>query len=134
VIYYEFRIPFAAVPASRPRVARNGGVFYSKRYAEFRRRVTLWIRSKKFKMIPARSPIEVHCLFGMPMPKSQFIMGPHDGKQDLDNCIKGVLDCMQGELFDDDRYVYKLHCVKVWTDNKDGFIDVRIGNGLIVHW
>jgi Holliday junction resolvase RusA-like endonuclease len=126
-------MPFTVAVASRPRVTSRG-VFYSKRYTEFKRKAVMWLRSKKMKMVPQYQSIFVYMKFGIPLSKTtrkkkdaEYLNGhPHTGVGDIDNMCKAVLDCMQGEIFDDDRYVYSVHCIKVWCNSDEGFIDIQI--------
>lgn len=55
--------------------------------------------------------------FIIPMPdgwnkKRKFVQdgSPHRKKPDIDNLIKGILDC----LFDEDAHIWNIHAQKVW--------------------
>ena len=93
---WSYSIPIRALPQSRPRVTRNGGVYYPKRLTEYRRNLTAFLMAHSRPRIAY--PCSVHISF------TGLQRNP-----DLDNLAKGVLDCMvdAGTLADDNSRIVR---------------------------
>lgn len=68
-----------------------------------------------------------HVIFHLPMPKSWSkrrkcdLRGkPHQGKPDIDNLAKAVLDA----LYLDDSGIHSITLSKLWTDTDNGHIEI----------
>jgi Holliday junction resolvase RusA-like endonuclease len=48
----------------------------------------------------------------------------HSVKPDVDNCIKYLLDCMNGVFFSDDKKVVKIQSEKRWAQT--GYVEIEI--------
>lgn len=77
-------------------------------------------------------PVSVNLYAWHPMPKSwskkkcaEQVSCPYTGKKDLDNIIKYYLDCMTGIVYKDDRQIYRLKGLAVWTDG-DGVVTLTV--------
>jgi Holliday junction resolvase RusA-like endonuclease len=116
------------VPASRPRVARTGRVFYAKTYNRFRhaakRLVPEEIKKAKLKDCPIEGPVAltIRCL--VVRPKRTVLQFP---KPDTDNYAKAVMDALNGQLFVDDQQVVQLLVLKQWAEpGEPGRIELEI--------
>lgn len=125
------RIHIAASPkpTPRPRVARNGGVFYPKEYQQYYaeaihqvcRQVGSWDLNDRLQG-PLCVAIDVACK----RPKSTKLLAP---APDADNFAKGFLDvCTKAGVWDDDRSVVALHVTKRWAqDGEEEGIEGLVG-------
>lgn len=106
---FEFTLPIVPVPASRPRVTRQGRVYYGKNYTKFRKSAGEFIDD--CTTVPA-SPFEgilvVGAVFYCPKPKTTKRVLP---RGDIDNYLK-TLDVFNGVLWVDDDQI------AVWTGTK----------------
>lgn len=98
---YHLRIEGKAVGASRPRVARNGGVYYPKTHVEWERTaVNLMVRNRGSWPINCPDPVVVAIEVGA----KRLVQKP-----DLDNIAKLALDALvKAALLADDTQVVKL--------------------------
>ena len=96
-------IPVEPVPASRPRVTRQGRVYYGKRYTAFRKQVeTLKDASTLPDIFPLSGWLTMFASFYLPSPKKTNRLAP---RGDVDNYFK-TLDSFNRFLwFDDDQIV-----------------------------
>lgn len=75
---------------------------------------------------------DLHCIFIEYMKDKEIIKGKvkvimkfsfsNKRKNDLDNFIKPLLDCMSGIIFEDDRQVYQLEVSKEDGMDKEGIV------------
>ena len=131
----EIVVPITPVPASRPRVKRNGTVYYSKRYTQFRKDMERFWKMHNSKIFAKSIPLAVDISLEIPLPKSirsvnrgKISGTPHIGSTDIDNIFKGILDSMNGIIFEDDASVWKLSGTKRWTSAQNGKITIKIEN------
>lgn len=125
-------VPGAPIAKKRPRFFRRGnfvGAFNPQETEEGR-----WLWSATQGLGAAFSvltdPIELSFTFFMPIPssisaKKRLELKHHIKKPDIDNCLKFCLDCLNGVLFHDDRQVYKVEAVKLYSDTPRTEIEVR---------
>jgi Holliday junction resolvase RusA-like endonuclease len=121
-------LPLNPVPASRPRVARNGRVFYAKTYRNFKRQadhvVPAAILEQELEDCPLTGPLRVDLKFFAKRPKKTILQYP---KPDTDNFCKAALDALNERLFCDDEQVVQLTAEKAWAEpGQDGWIEVRV--------
>jgi len=57
--------------------------------------------------------------------KSQYDGMAHQGRGDLDNMLKAVMDCAVNDR--DDRYIWQVSCEKRWS--YEGSIEIINGRG-----
>ena len=109
------------IPASRPRVTRNGT--YNPRQREKTRLKTYLL---SLNLLCLQGPLKVVLEFNMAFPKSSNKKTRHllsEGKishiktPDIDNLIKFILDCANGILFDDDKQVVDLWASKKYSNH-----------------
>lgn len=110
--FYEFPIK----PMPKPRMTR-ADAWKSRpcvvKYWEFKEHLLYEAKKLDFKLGNA-----FHVKLAISMPKSwsekkKFeMMGcPHDGKGDIDNFVKAIMDCMLKQ----DKTVYKIIAEKYWS-------------------
>lgn len=67
-----------------------------------------------------KTPIEMHVCFHLRSLKGQNreeFGQPHITCGDIDNYLKYLLDCFQPDIIQNDRYVWRVVCSKVHTDD-----------------
>lgn len=125
---YIFEITIRPVPASRPRVGKNG-TYYTKTYSNFRKEMSKYL--EQFKENKEYS-INENCLFSVefeficPSPKKKTIKTP---RGDLDNFMKGPLDCITYNciVWKDDTQVSEITATKRFTEaNESNKIKIKI--------
>ena len=109
----KITIPGKPIAKARPRFARRGKfvITYSSQETEEGR----WLWEAKGQVDQCfEGPAYVICHFYMPRPKGHYGTGKNSGKlkenapnwhtkkPDVDNCIKFVLDCLNGLAWKDD--------------------------------
>lgn len=109
------------VATPRPRVTKFA-TYYPPKYTHYKKALKLLIRCSRKKHLEGAVALKV-CFF-MPIPKSTpkkkckaLENQPHLKKPDIDNVLKGLLDAMNNELFDDDSQVYEVSAVKLYSAN-----------------
>lgn len=118
----EFVVPGDPVPQSRPRVTRNGGVYYSPRIVQFRE----WVKSHAVAAhIPKRTgPLWLGLEFVFARPASHLRKGGglsskasgYPGTRgDCTNLAKGVEDALNGIAWDDDSQICETWTRKRWA-------------------
>jgi len=116
-------IPGKPIAKRRPRFYRRGKFVgtYSDQVTEEGR----WLLSARDQIKEKLSgAIFITILFGMPIPKSlskkkhqKIINQPHTKKPDLDNLVKWVLDCLNGEAWEDDASIFKIKAGKFYMED-----------------
>lgn len=112
----SFHLPLVPVPASRPRVTRNGGCYHLPRYAKFLTAGKTAIRSVASE--PTDAAVVVHIDNVMPCPKATRRSYPGG---DVDNLAKGTLDIMTTvkKFFADDSQVVGLSVWKRYAEPEE---------------
>jgi Holliday junction resolvase RusA-like endonuclease len=102
------------VAASRPRVARNGRVYYQKRYDNFRKLAWAALgEMSRPKGCPLSCPLEVELVFYCRTPKNPSNSYPIG---DIDNYQKGVLDVLNEWAWQDDVQICKITAQKKYAE------------------
>ena len=127
---YLGRVEMVPVSASRPRV--SGRVtYYSKKYAAYKAELPWHIKKLGFRESDfANKYLSLCVVFGMPIAKSltkkvKLEKGIATGRFcgghiDVDNLLKGLMDCM----FVEDCNVVSATATKVWHGIGVGYIDI----------
>lgn len=75
--------------------------------------------------------IEITLVFGIRLADSlahkkrdEMSGKPHTQKPDLDNLIKNILDRGSGILWSDDKFIYSISALKVWS--KLGYVEIGV--------
>ncbi|MBL6911106.1 MAG: RusA family crossover junction endodeoxyribonuclease [Pirellulales bacterium] len=129
----EITIPGEPVPQSRPRVTRNGGVYYHRRIVLYRNSVAQAARAAG---VPLRTGVLSLALeFVFTRPKNHRLKSgalsknatPRPTRCDVDNLAKGIFDALEGCAFNNDSQVAELFVRKRWADeNETAFTSVVI--------
>ena len=122
----KITIPGKPIAKKRPRFARRGKFVTTYSDQETEEGKVLWEIRQQAPESRFKGPISINLWFGMPIPKStpkkasQLMKNgnvPHIKKPDIDNLIKFYLDVMNGEVFEDDKQVYKLRAIKTYSED-----------------
>lgn len=121
---FRFVLPGACLSHPRPRISRWGGVHMPKRYMEYKNS-QMGLLGKAYVEEPIECPVEVELLFLFDRPRRLLRRKDPDGRlvrtgrEDLDNLVKTVLDCLEdGGVLKNDRQVWSLvasqyYCARV---------------------
>ena len=133
----DIKIQGNPIAKKRPRFFRRGnytGAYNSQETEEGRFLLEAMAQLEKAKHllpIPKGTPITMWCWFAMPMPQSvqkAFNKGKviqHTKKPDLDNLIKFVKDCLNGQVWHDDSQVIRVDATKFYAGAPDTEIRIR---------
>lgn len=97
-------IPLAPVATPRPRVSKFG-TYYPAKYKKYKRELSLLLAD-----IQPGNTINIVFFFPRPKRLKSGLRQPHDVKPDIDNLIKGVLDCLPF----DDKIIYSVVAKKYY--------------------
>lgn len=109
---YKFTILGKPIPWNRPGSSKFGRYDTQK---DIKRDFGLIFRCGMEKDQPLKGKIKLVIIFFMPIPKGSSKMRDgewHTKKPDLDNCVKLILDSMNGIVFEDDSQVCMLIAMK----------------------
>ena len=74
---------------------------------------------------PMVGPLEVWIDILGTRPKKTKFTSPNG---DVDNFVKGLLDCCNGSMWKDDSQIVELHATKAWHEPGDeGFALIQVG-------
>lgn len=121
----SLRIDVNPVPASRPRVSRFG-TYYGPIYRKFKAMLATTLQQMGVNNFFGKDPIEVEIECHIKRPKTTTLEMP---RGDVDNYAKGVMDALNGVLWDDDVQIQKLTVTKQFASpDSDGFIIVEVSD------
>lgn len=115
----EFVIWLKPVPASRPRVARNGGVFYPKTHASYYQELKKFFEGDVPSLqLHAEAKYSVEIDFVLPAMKTSKHPIP---RQDIDNLCKLPIDAMtaSGKYWSDDHQIVHWVATKRFTKTNE---------------
>lgn len=123
----EIIIKGKPIAKARPKFYRRGkhvGTYNPQESEEGR-----WLWEAKQQITECfDGPIKVYIEFYFSRPKSHYGTGQnkdvlkmsspkyHLQKPDIDNCVKFVLDCLNGHAFKDDKQIFAIEAYKSWDD------------------
>ena len=129
----KFTIPGPAQAKQRPRVNRNTGRIYTPGATHKYEKLV----KESYGDNPCFEDqfINIKILFKFEVPKSYSKKKREDAlsgklfptKCDLDNIVKSITDGLNGKAYADDRYIYSIEAIKVYTDGEPEVI-VEIKN------
>jgi len=129
----EITVPGEPVPQSRPRVTRNGGVYYHRRIVLYRNSVA---QAARAAAVPLRNgPLSLSIEFVFIRPKNHRLKSgalsknatPRPTRSDVDNLAKGIFDALEGYAFQNDAQVCELFVRKRWAEqNESAFTHIVI--------
>lgn len=127
----RFVIPGEPVAKERPRRDKKTGNFYTpKKTQNFETVCSLAYGNKHYF---DGKQLRVSILFKFKIPKSyskkdrdKALRGEiRPSKKDLDNCIKAVLDGLNGKAWKDDRYIHELSAKKIFSDKSEIAVEIE---------
>lgn len=107
----QIQIPLNPVPASRPRVSRQGWSYYAEPYRSFKEEIKEALRERWDGPL-IDYPIVVTIVVWAQAPANSKLPFP---KPDWDNFAKAVTDGMVGTVVTDDWLIKKGSCEKFWA-------------------
>ena len=119
-----FTIPGPAQAKQRPRVNRNTGRIYTPGATHKYEKLV----KESYGDNPCFEDqfISIKILFKFEVPKSYSKKKREDAlsgklfptKCDLDNIVKSITDGLNGKAYADDRYIYSIEAIKVYTEGE----------------
>ena len=110
---YKMVLPITPVPASRPRVTRQGHAYYGKKYSAFRAEADRVLGNWNLpSTLPFGNPIHLEVAFYCPRPKKTNRAFP---RGDVDNYLK-TLDVLNRVVWYDDDQIVSLEACKLYGD------------------
>lgn len=112
------------VPKGRPRVFRGHAVT-PRRTQQAEEQIQAMYRFQNLGAEPFTGPVEVHCIFCMPIAKTRSKRKKELAAQgwlrctvrpDLDNLVKLVLDALNGIAYADDAQIVRIHAFKKYSE------------------
>ena len=121
----QISIDVVPVPWARPRASRNGGYFTAPRQNKFKAEVTQSMRLL-WDDKPWQGAISLSMIITIERPKSvKSNKRPWPAvKPDLDNFAKGILDCGNGVIWEDDAQIVQLSLQKQYGPKPGVWIGV----------
>ena len=106
-------LPVDPVPASRPRFARSGRIYYGKRYNALRKQAAALLNLTEFPVeFPLSGPLAVASRFTVASPKKTKRLSP---RGDVDNYFK-TLDFLNEVVWWDDDQLVWASMIKAYGD------------------
>lgn len=125
---YQYTIPGPPTSLKRPRFGK--GFCYDSQKGIKKSLQSLLIREQKAYCFP-EGPLYVSMRFYMPIPASwskkkqaAALGSPHDKMPDIDNLVKFILDVGNEVLWEDDRLIFCLDCIKIYDNNPRTEIEI----------
>jgi len=110
-------IPLAPVATPRPRVSKFG-TYYPPKYKKYKRELSVLLAD-----IEPTNSIKINFYFARPLRLGLGKRVPHDVRPDIDNLIKGVLDCVPF----DDKIISSVDAKKFYCGSgEEPFIEIQI--------
>jgi len=133
-VSYELYIKGEPIAKKRPRFARRGNFVATINDQETEEGRFLFEVQKQWGLPPLNSYLSIEMFFCFTIPKSASKKKSHQmevgeilpTKKDLDNCIKFVLDCLNGETWKDDSLITRIVANKFY--GRDPFTKIIIVN------
>lgn len=127
---FRFKIPGEPVPKARPRVTRQGHAYTPRKTADYEALVKDCYRLQGGKYMGDSAIVSmIELRFEIPKSygksKRERIMAgeiKHTKKPDVDNCVKAILDALNGIAYKDDSQIVELTVDKQYTDEGAGAI------------
>ncbi len=137
----EFIVLGVPKAKQRPRFVRTkwGGKAYTpKETISYENWVRLCWQKQSGKSIKPNTPISVYIRLYFPIPESysgkkkrELVGTPHTKTPDADNCVKSILDGLQGCAFQNDSRIYRILVEKYYGEEAraEVALDDETGNG-----
>lgn len=130
--HFNFTVYIKAVSSGRPFVNKNGGVFDSKAYQNFKEQIDETIKRDigyaidNYRNIVNKAngfKIDIKC--GYQIANSEFWGLPKITRPDADNTIKPIFDQILGRLGIEDSQIFNVNFEKVYSNEDYIEIDVN---------
>lgn len=125
----RFIIPGEPIAKERPRLGKNGKVYTPRKTHNFETTCSLAYGNRP-RLEGEKLRVEI--LFNFKVPKSYSKkqrnkaltdkIGPT--KKDIDNCIKSVLDGLNGIAWKDDRYIHEVIAKKQFAEKSEIIVEI----------
>ncbi|MFR2451726.1 MAG: RusA family crossover junction endodeoxyribonuclease [Clostridia bacterium] len=125
----RFLIPGEPIAKERPRLGKNGKVYTPRKTHNFETTCSLAYGNRP-RLEGEKLRVEI--LFNFKVPKSYSKkqrnkalddkIGPT--KKDIDNCIKAVLDGLNGIAWRDDRYIHEVIAKKQFAEKSEIIVEI----------
>lgn len=129
--HFNFTIHIKAVSSGRPFVNRNGGVFDSKAYRNFKENIDETIEGdigdvidNYRNIVNEANGFKINIKCGYQIANSQFWGMPKITRPDADNTIKPIFDQVLGRLGIEDSQIFNVNFEKVYANENYIEIDV----------
>lgn len=129
--HFNFTIHIKAVSSGRPFVNRNGGVFDSKAYRNFKENIDETIEGdigdvidNYRNIVNEANGFKINIKCGYQIANSQFLGMPKITRPDADNTIKPIFDQVLGRLGIEDSQIFNVNFEKVYANENYIEIDV----------
>ena len=132
----SFIVPGEPVPKARPRVTRNGRTYTPKKTADYEKLVRASYEEQAGKYF-GDGPLMCRISLYFPIPKSygkrktERIFDKkilYTKKPDIDNCVKAILDALNGIAYKDDSQVISIIASKDYVKGmeSDGHVPCAV--------
>jgi crossover junction endodeoxyribonuclease RusA len=107
-----FEVPGEPVPKGRPRLGKGGNVYTPKKTKAYERKVALiaTIARQSAHRKPFTGPVGISVVLRFKTKR----------RIDLDNCLKALMDSLNGVLYADDSQVMEMQVSKVIGSDEPG--------------
>lgn len=92
------------VPKARPRLGRNGNVYTPDTTASAERDIGWAVKERHAGLEPTARPVGLALAFRSAHPRQR-----RNGRADIDNLVKTILDALNGIAWVDDSQVEEIH-------------------------
>jgi len=116
-------LPVDPTPKGRPRFTQQGRVYTPKRTKSAEDLIKEMAR-QQYRNGPIKGALSVLVVFTIKRPKSVKRDYP-TVKPDLDNCLKLLLDALNGITYDDDAQIIEINVSKKYGQVGNIFIDIK---------
>ena len=123
---FTCEIPIDPVAKGRPKITRHGRAYTPEKTRSFETAVKLFLKKEFRGKKPYSQALTVSLVFHVKRPKSvSATKRPLPTvKPDIDNLVKGVLDCLNGIVIEDDAQVVSLAAEKRYAQQGSIWIGV----------
>ena len=127
----KFTVPGPPKGKQRPRICKVNGrsmAYTPKQTIEYERLVRASYTAVSKAKFESKLPLEISILAFFPIPKyvsrktKELMLNgglSHTKKPDADNCIKIILDALNGIAYQDDSQVCKIHFTKKYAEKSE---------------
>ncbi len=129
--HFNFTVYIKAVSSGRPFVNKNGGVFDSKAYRNFKENIDGTIEhdigdviDNYRNIVNEANGFKINIKCGYRIANSQFWGMPKITRPDADNTIKPIFDQVLGRLGIEDSQIFRVNFEKIYSNEDYIEIDV----------